>query len=62
MLVRGDLDTISGEGVHTLAMIRKYALLDIDTCPMFELIDSLVADPVDITRKIDAYLKHWFLP
>lgn len=62
MLVRGDLDTISGEGVHTLAMIRKYALLDIDTCPMFALIDSLVADPVDITRKIDAYLKHWFLP
>jgi glycerol-3-phosphate dehydrogenase (NAD(P)+) len=62
ILVRGELDRISGEGVHTLATVRKYALLDIEMYPMFALVESLVSDPEDIQEKIGAYLEGWFQP
>jgi len=62
MLVRGELDDISGEGIHTLTTVRKYALIDIESRPLFALVESLVTDPVDIQGKIDAYLKRWFIP
>ena len=60
MLVRGELDAISGEGIHTLAMVRKHALIQCDDYPLFRLVQDMVDAPVDIEGKIREYLKQKF--
>jgi len=55
-LARGESDGISGEGIHTLEMVEKYALFDTTAYPLFSLIQAMVSQPGDVEAKINAYL------
>ncbi|MDT8375251.1 MAG: hypothetical protein RQ867_00790 [Mariprofundaceae bacterium] len=55
-LARGESEDISGEGIHTLAMVEKYGLFDASSCPLFTLIHAIVQNPMDTERKITTYL------
>ena len=54
MLARGELDAIEGEGIHTLSMVKKYALFDTSRYPLFDLINNILTHPVDIKAKVDS--------
>jgi glycerol-3-phosphate dehydrogenase (NAD(P)+) len=56
MLVRGERDQISGEGVHTLTMVRDYGLIDENDYPLFRLVHRIVDDPVNIRDRLGDYL------
>jgi glycerol-3-phosphate dehydrogenase (NAD(P)+) len=58
MLVRGERDRISGEGVHTLAMVRDYGLIDENDFPLFQLVHRIVDDPVNIRDRLEDYLRN----
>ncbi|MDH3527399.1 MAG: hypothetical protein OEN52_02960 [Gammaproteobacteria bacterium] len=56
MLVRGERGSIRGEGVHTLAMVRDYGLIDENDFPLLRLVHRIVDDPVNIGNRIGDYL------
>jgi glycerol-3-phosphate dehydrogenase (NAD(P)+) len=56
LLVRGRGDGIRGEGLHTLQMLRKLALVAIDTHPLLNLIETCVQHPDDIRSNVQNYL------
>jgi len=58
MLARGEIDNIEGEGVHTLAMISKFQLIDIEDFPLFNLIYDIVNKSHDVNESILNYLKR----
>lgn len=60
MLARGERAGITGEGVHTLAMVKKYRLMSIEDYPLFHLVDTIVQDPADVRSRIDRYLERVF--
>ena len=45
LLARGEHDRLQGEGIHTLAMVRKFDLIDTGDCPLFRLAQELVETP-----------------
>jgi glycerol-3-phosphate dehydrogenase (NAD(P)+) len=55
-LARGETRDISGEGIHTLAMVTKYQLFDPAPYPLYGLIDDAVADPSNVVHKFHEYL------
>lgn len=58
MLARGEVDNIEGEGIHTLAMISKFQLIDIEDFPLFNLIYDIVNQSQDVNESILNYLKR----
>lgn len=56
MLARGEAGEISGEGVHTLAMVEKYKLFDITHFPLYSLVQAVVKQPADVAQKFNDYL------
>jgi len=52
LLARGERDRLSGEGIHTLAMVRRYGLIDTGDFPLFRLVQELVQEPGDIEARI----------
>ena len=58
-LARGEISDISGEGIHTLDMVRKYRLFDSSHCPLYTLIDDLVQNPCDVTRLFHEYIERF---
>jgi glycerol-3-phosphate dehydrogenase (NAD(P)+) len=56
-LVRGEWDDISGEGVHTLKMVEKYAVFDWRTYPLFSLARDVVSEPQRLHERVEEYLK-----
>lgn len=61
-LARGDLSDISGEGVHTLAMVAKHQLFDWKTYPLFALAQRAVSKPQELPERLAFYLekiRHW---
>lgn len=65
-LVQGNLDSIRPgskvhvEGLHTLGLIGKFGLLNIDDFPLMKLMRDIHADPRDIARKFERYLQNSF--
>ena len=59
-LARGEIDNISGEGVHTLQMVNKFKLFDITAYSLFSLIDNIIKNPVDVNAQIKSYLEQVF--
>jgi len=55
-LARGVTSDISGEGIHTLAMVRKYRLFDRSNYPLYALIDAQVQSPNDVANKFHEYI------
>ncbi len=56
LLVRGMDGRLAGEGIHTLAMVRQFRLLDVAHYPLFRLAQTLVDAPVDVRDRLLAYL------
>jgi glycerol-3-phosphate dehydrogenase (NAD(P)+) len=57
LLVRKQLDNISGEGVHTLAMLDRYQLVDFSGYPLLQLVDGIIREPVDIGARMLATIE-----
>lgn len=55
-LVRGEWADISGEGVHTLKMVEKFAVFDWRACPLFTLARDVVNEPRNLKQRVDDYL------
>ncbi|MCK4588023.1 MAG: hypothetical protein KAU29_11795 [Gammaproteobacteria bacterium] len=56
MLAREEAKGISGEGIHTLEMVKQHGLLNINDYPLFHLIDEIVSQPHNVEKKIKNYL------
>ncbi len=57
-LVRGRGDDIRGEGLHTLQILRKLALVAIDSYPLLNLIETCVQHPDEIRSRVQNYLEQ----
>ncbi|MFA9419202.1 MAG: hypothetical protein ACERLB_03550 [Gammaproteobacteria bacterium] len=55
-LARGEIDNITGEGIHTLAMVEKFSLFDITRYPLCKLIADTIKSPHNIVQRVDQYL------
>jgi glycerol-3-phosphate dehydrogenase (NAD(P)+) len=58
MLARGEVKEIEGEGIHTLAMVKKHQLFDTANYTLFRLIESIVEHPDDVGRTISEYINE----
>jgi glycerol-3-phosphate dehydrogenase (NAD(P)+) len=56
-LVRGETKDISGEGIHTLAMVREYRLFDSAPYRLYGLIHEAVQDPLDVAQRFRDYIE-----
>jgi glycerol-3-phosphate dehydrogenase (NAD(P)+) len=56
-LARGETKDINGEGIHTLAMVRKYRLFDSAPYRLYGLIDEVVRDPLDVAQRFRGYIE-----
>ncbi|MDX1697229.1 MAG: hypothetical protein R3308_03040 [Thiohalobacterales bacterium] len=54
-LVRGDYPDKPAEGLHTLAMIDKFGLIDTQPYPLFRLVQQIVSD----RDRIDGHIRAW---
>ena len=59
-LARGETEGISGEGIHTLAMVEKFNLFDTGAYPLFELVAKIVKNPQHAKSQIQQHLKIVF--
>lgn len=55
-LARGQTETLTGEGVHTLKTIHARGLFDTRQYPLFDLIGQLLADPVSARAQMQNFL------
>ena len=55
-LVRGDLDRVRGEGVHSLEVLHMRRLFDAASYPLFGLLTDIVRDPPATRRRFEDYL------
>jgi glycerol-3-phosphate dehydrogenase (NAD(P)+) len=58
LLARGERDRLSGEGIHTLAMVRRFDLIDAGNYPLFRLVRELVEEPGKVEARIRAVLQQ----
>ena len=59
-LARGETNSLSGEGLHTLQMVIKHQLFNIDDYPLFQLIESMTQSPDQIEARLKTYLTDVF--
>jgi glycerol-3-phosphate dehydrogenase (NAD(P)+) len=59
-LARGDRQDISGEGVHTLAMVYQHRLFDVNEFPLFMLTHQIVNDQPDVRQVLADWLQQAF--
>jgi len=57
-LARASHSNITGEGVHTLAMVRKHELFDEADYPLFKLVHDSVDSPDDAARLLGSFLER----
>jgi len=58
MLAREDVSGITGEGIHTLEMVKQHNLFNKEDYPLFDLIDDIVNKPHNVHKKINNYLRN----
>jgi len=58
MLARGETENITGEGIHTLAMVEKYKLFDPSRYLLYSLIYNVVAEPSHAAKKFSEYIEQ----
>lgn len=57
-LAAGLYGDISGEGIHTLKMVEKFQLFEIEPYPLFRLISEIVATPATLKTQVEHYLSQ----
>ena len=55
-LARGEYPDTPAEGLHTLAMIDRFGLIDTRSYPLFRLVQQIVSDRDRIVQHIQAWL------
>jgi glycerol-3-phosphate dehydrogenase (NAD(P)+) len=66
-LARGDLDSLRPgsavhvEGLHTLALIERFGLLELKDFPLLQLMRAVRADPRDVAAKFERYLNKSYV-
>lgn len=58
MLASEVTSELRGEGIHTLAMVKKYHLFDTADYPLLDLIQAIVERPEAVKKRIADYLKR----
>jgi glycerol-3-phosphate dehydrogenase (NAD(P)+) len=56
-VARGETENINGEGIHALAMVRKYRLFDNAPYRLYGLIDEVVQDPRNVALRLRDYIE-----
>lgn len=56
-LARGEGEGISGEGIHTLSMVKRYGFVNISDYPLFDLVNEMVENPTQAKELIYAYVE-----
>ena len=59
-LARGESENLSGEGVHTLQMVKKHRLFALSDFPLFSLIDAMLQRPEQPSILLEQYLMLTF--
>jgi glycerol-3-phosphate dehydrogenase (NAD(P)+) len=59
-MAREEMDGVSGEGPHTLKMIKQHRLLNTENYRLFQLIGEIVQNPHNVRSKFDDYFKQVF--
>ena len=59
-LAREETDDISGEGLHTLKVIKQHQLLNTQNYRLFQLIGEIVQNPHNVRSKFDGYFIQTF--
>lgn len=59
-LAREEVQGISGEGPHTLKMIKYHRLLNTQNYRLFQMIDEIVQNPCNVRLKFEDYFKQIF--
>ncbi|MDH5731367.1 MAG: hypothetical protein OEZ58_20465 [Gammaproteobacteria bacterium] len=57
-LARGESENIRGEGIHTLAMVKQYSLIDLTWFPLFKTIDDIVQQASSAQSTLDRFLQQ----
>ena len=57
-LARGESENINGEGIHALAMVRKYRLFDSAPYRLYGMIDEIAHDPRDVAQRFRDYIER----
>ena len=57
-LARGAREGLRGEGIHTLAIVRKFDLIDTDAYPLLRLVQELVEEPGSVETRMRALLRQ----
>jgi len=55
-IARGDRGSLSGEGIHTLGMLRTLPRFTSARFPLFSLIEDCVREPQDVSTRLRAFL------
>ncbi len=58
MLARGEREGLQGEGIHTLAIVRKFDLIDTSAYPLFRLVQELVEEPDSVEARMRTLLRQ----
>jgi glycerol-3-phosphate dehydrogenase (NAD(P)+) len=58
LLARGEHEGLQGEGIHTLAIVRRFDLIDTGSYPLFRLVQELVEDPGSVETRMRALLRQ----
>lgn len=60
MLARAETKNITGEGIHTLEMVCKHQLFNTADYPLFQLIQNIVEQPVNVSQRINRFIKYLY--
>jgi glycerol-3-phosphate dehydrogenase (NAD(P)+) len=57
LIARGELEDVSGEGIHTLEMVEKHHLFSVNDFPLYKLIREIIKQPeCNINERMNNYL------
>lgn len=58
-IARGERDQLSGEGIHTLAMLRATGRFRDANAPLFRLVDACVQQPEHAGQALRDFINRW---
>jgi len=56
-IARADRRALTGEGIHTLAMLRAHPRFEAAHFPLFSFIEDCVREPLDVPTRMSKFLK-----
>jgi glycerol-3-phosphate dehydrogenase (NAD(P)+) len=60
LIARGQRQGLAGEGIHTLAMVKKFQPFKSGNYPLFQLVDNIVNTELESQAAINRYIESYF--